>query len=247
MRYHGRTDTGRERSNNEDAFLTLEIPPLYIFGVADGMGGHAAGEVASTLAFSAVSAFLAENREGLQGMDPTVDNFSTFIFNMVSEANYQIWQASRNSRDHHGMGTTLTLAILWKDHYFVGHVGDSRAYMVHGEGILKITRDHSLVEEMVANGQLDKEDAQNHPQRHVLTRALGTGPYVEVDFFHGAFRKGDILILCTDGLTAMVGEEEILRVSREGTGARETAARLVGMANRGGGPDNITVVVVEHS
>lgn len=246
MHYHGRTDTGRERNTNEDAFLILEHPPFYIFGVADGMGGHAAGEVASSLAFKSIKAFLKDNLEGLKEMDPSVDNFSTFIFNMISEANYQIWQASQNSRDHHGMGTTVTLGILTNNHFFIGHVGDSRAYVIHEDSILQVTRDHSLVAEMLENGQLDKEEAQNHPQRHVLTRALGTGPYVEVDFFHGEFHKGDIFIFCTDGLTSTVGMEEILLVGREGAKAGEMAATLVGMANQRGGPDNITVVVVKN-
>jgi PPM family protein phosphatase len=247
MRYHGRTDTGRERNNNEDAFFVQEYPPFYFFGVADGMGGHAAGEVASSLAFTASGTFIRDNLTGLKDMEPFVENFSTFLFNMISEANYRVYQASRERREHFGMGTTLTLAILWQDHYFVGHVGDSRAYLIHEGGIFRVTRDHSLVEEMVEIGQLDSDAVYNHPQRHVLTRALGSSPFVEVDFFHGDLRPGDRFLLCTDGLTAMVREEEILAASREAAGPRELAATLVELANRRGGPDNITVVVAENA
>jgi PPM family protein phosphatase len=245
MAYFGRTDIGRERSTNEDAFLILEFPPFYFFGVADGMGGHAAGEVASSLAFLSVRTFLQENLAGLQGMEPTLDNFSTFITNMISEANYKIWQNSQASPEQHGMGTTLTVLLLHARHYYIGHVGDSRAYRVRGEEILQLTRDHSLVGELVENGSLAKNEAIHHPQRNVLTRALGTNTDVNMDFYHGSFQDGDYFILCTDGLTSFVTEEEIVKVCKDGSGAVEIADTLINMANAKGGLDNITVIVIK--
>ena len=247
MRFSGKTDIGRERNTNEDAYLILEHPPFYIFGVADGMGGHAAGEVASSLVFSVIREFLAANGEGLETMDATEENYFTFLTNMISEANYGIWQASRGNRNYHGMGTTITLALLHRDRYYVAHVGDSRAYSINGEGIRQITRDHSLVEEMVELGQLDKDFAQVHPQRHVLTRALGTNPHVDVDFYQGDFLPGDTLLLCTDGLTSQVREDEILEAFQNPEGGKDAADALVGLANQRGGPDNITVVVVHNT
>jgi PPM family protein phosphatase len=245
MGYFGRTDIGRERSTNEDAFLILEFPPFYFFGVADGMGGHAAGEVASSLAFLSVRSFLKENLAGLQDMEPSSDNFFTFIANMMSEANYQIWQDAQKNLGQHGMGTTLTLLLLHANHYYIGHVGDSRAYRVRGEEILQLTRDHSLVGEMVENGSLAVDEAIHHPQRNVLTRALGTNTDVSTDFYHGIFQEGDIFILCTDGLTSFVTDEEIRDVCQDGSGAMEIADTLIGMANTKGGLDNITVVVIK--
>ena len=245
MGYFGRTDIGRERSTNEDAFLILEFPPFYFFGVADGMGGHAAGEVASSLAFLSVRSFVQENLAGLQGMEPSSDNFFTFISNMISEANYKIWQDSQANAKQHGMGTTLTLLLLHANHYYIGHVGDSRAYRVRGEEILQLTRDHSLVGEMVENGSLAIDEAFHHPQRNILTRALGTNTDVSMDFYHGGFEEGDIFILCTDGLTSFVTGKEIRGVCRDGRGAIEIADTLINMANTKGGLDNITVIVVK--
>lgn len=245
MGYFGRTDIGRERNTNEDAFLILEFPPFYFFGVADGMGGHAAGEVASSLAFLTMRSFLQDNRKGLQGMEPSEENFATFISNMISEANYRIWQDSQTNPEQHGMGTTITLMVLHANKYYIGHVGDSRAYRVQGEEILQLTKDHSLVEEMVENGSLGKAEAINHPQRNVLTRALGTNSEVKMDFYNGRFQEGDFFILCTDGLTSFVTEEEIVHVCQTGAGAKKIADTLVSMANKKGGLDNITVVVIK--
>jgi protein phosphatase len=223
----GRSDTGRKRRHNEDAYVLH--PPL--FAVADGMGGAQAGELASRLAAEAI-----EDAQGDGGGAERVTN-------LVQAANRRVYDRSREDSALSGMGTTMTVALVEDDVVTIGHVGDSRAYLIRDGALEQLTDDHSLVAELVRSGRLTPEEAETHPQRSVITRALGTDPDVDVDTFTVEARPGDVFMLCSDGLTSMVGDEAILGIVELHGGDLDAAAReLIASANRGGGEDNITVV-----
>jgi len=220
----GRTDPGRRRRRNEDSFVNQ--PP--IFAVADGMGGAQAGEVASRLAAGAVKE---------SGAD---------LVNLIQEANRRVHQRSLEDPSASGMGTTLTVAFVEDALVRIGHVGDSRAYLVRDGELAQLTEDHSLVAELMRSGKLSAEEAESHPQRSVITRALGTDPDVDVDTLAVEPRAGDLFLLCSDGLTTMVDDKTILSLVEERrTDLDALAKALIKAANRGGGEDNITVVAFE--
>jgi protein phosphatase len=223
-RYAGDSDPGRRRRRNEDSFVTQ--PPL--FAVADGMGGAQAGEVASRLAAGAVKE---------SGAD---------LEHLIQEANRRVHQRSLEDPNASGMGTTLTVAAVEDELVRIGHVGDSRAYLVRDGQLEQLTEDHSLVAELMRSGKLSAEEAVSHPQRSVITRALGTDPDVDVDTFAVEPRAGDLFLLCSDGLTTMVDDQTILSVVEERRADLDKLVRsLIKAANKGGGEDNITVVAFE--
>ena len=226
--YARTSDTGRKRRHNEDSFVVQ--PPL--FAVADGMGGAQAGEVASKLAAAA----LEETDPGsLSGPDKLVS--------LIREANRRVYERASSDPATSGMGTTMTVALVEGTNVTIGHVGDSRAYLVRDGSLEQLTEDHSLVNELVKSGKLSREEADVHPQRSVITRAVGTDPDVDVDTFVVDANEGDIFLLCSDGLTDMVGDDDILEtVERHRDDLDRVTKALVSAANRGGGEDNITVI-----
>ena len=226
---------GRQRPGNEDAFLAQ--PPLY--AVADGMGGAKAGEVASGMAVAVLAEMLAQ---------PPADDeqAAAQLAAAAAEANARIYAAASKDSARSGMGTTLTALLLRGDHALLAHIGDSRGYLLRGDELTQITQDHSLVAEMVREGRLAADEARLHPYRSVLSRALGTEPDVEVDEFRVDLQNGDVLLLCSDGLSGPVPPDKL----RKGLAAgdpEKAARRLVDEALRHGGPDNITAVVLELS
>ena len=223
-----RTDTGRQRNANEDSLFTRA--PLFV--VADGMGGAQAGEVASK---TAAESFDRELPAG----PPEATLRET-----IQAANRTIHERARNDPDLAGMGTTITAAIvdLEAEEVAIGHVGDSRAYRLRGSRFERLTRDHSLVEEMRRKGQLTDAQAEDHPQRSIITRALGPEPEVEVDLQTVPAHPGDVFLICSDGLTTMLGDEQIGRLLARATSMQTAVRALVDEANRAGGRDNITVV-----
>jgi PPM family protein phosphatase len=224
------TDPGRTRRHNEDSYV-IE-PPL--FAIADGMGGAQAGEVASRLATAALK------ESGVNG------GGERRITDLIQEANRRVYDRSSSDPNTSGMGTTITVALVENDEVAFGHVGDSRAYLIRDAQMEQLTEDHSLVNELLKTGKLSPEEAETHPQRSVITRALGTDPDVDVDTFSVRAENGDLFLLCSDGLTDMVSEESILDVVERNRGDIDGALRaLVKAANRGGGQDNITVVAFE--
>jgi protein phosphatase len=225
----GRSDVGRQRDANEDNFVLAE--PL--FAVADGMGGAQAGEVASR---TAADVFEGASDEGDHGPEQ-------LLTELTREANRRIFEMAQADPSRRGMGTTLTAAIVWPEGVSVGHVGDSRAYRLRDGGLEQLTHDHSLVAELQRSGQLTAEAAEHHPQRSIITRALGPEADVEVDAHTHAARAGDVYLLCSDGLTGMVSDAEMESILR-GAGSLDAAAdSLVRAANQNGGKDNITVVL----
>ncbi len=226
-----RTDTGRQRQANEDSFLARS--PLFV--VADGMGGAQAGEVAS---MTAVKAF--------EGGLPDGD-LEEALENSIGLANRTIHDQAHADESLAGMGTTITAASVDSEgeQVVIGHVGDSRAYRLRDGILQRLTRDHSLVEEMRRRGQITEEQAEDHPQRSIITRALGPEPEVEVDIQSVPSEPGDLFMLCSDGLTTMVGDERIKKLITDSTTLEAATRALVDEANRAGGRDNITVVLFE--
>ncbi len=221
------TDRGRYREINEDA---LVVAPPY-FAVADGMGGAQAGEVASRVAAEVV-------REHRRDLPP-----ESLLADIAREANRRIYELAARDERRRGMGTTLTAALVAGDEVAIGHVGDSRAYRFRDGRLEQLTRDHSLVAELQRSGQITPEAAEQHPQRSVITRALGPEPEVEVDTYTVPARDGDVFLLCSDGLTTMLNDGEIEAVLKSSRDLKEAAENLVRAANQSGGRDNITVVL----
>ena len=226
------TDAGRRRRHNEDAYVCE--PPL--FAVADGMGGAQAGEIASRLAAAAL-------RRPAQS---DVGEGKEHVVSLIQEANRRVYEAAAEDESVSGMGTTMTAAVAEDDAVWIGHVGDSRAYLVREGRLEQLTEDHSLVAELVRSGKLSPEEAEAHPQRSVITRALGTESDVDVDVFSVQPQRGDLFMLCSDGLTSMLSDEAILDIlERERDDVQRAAKKLVDAANDEGGEDNITVVLFE--
>jgi serine/threonine protein phosphatase PrpC len=221
------SDLGRQRQGNEDSYFVRA--PLFV--VADGMGGAQAGEVASEMAVESFGA-------GLPGGSP-----AEALVKVIEDANRRIHERSRAEAQRAGMGTTVTAAYVGDGEVTIAHVGDSRAYLLRDGELVRLTRDHSLVGELVARGKLTEEQAETHPQRSVITRALGPEPDVQVDVQSYQARGGDVFMVCSDGLTSMVPEARVKPIL-EGAGSLEAAGReLIAAANEAGGRDNITVIL----
>jgi protein phosphatase len=222
------TDVGRVRDGNEDAYLVDDV--MGLVAVADGMGGHRAGEVASATALEALRAAVIGGRP---------------LREAIEDANDAVFTKSLTDNSLRGMGTTLTVGTLVAGNtILLGHVGDSRAYLLHDGELRQVTVDHSLVEELVQEGRLTADEAAVHPQRSIITRSIGTDPTVDVDVYPVELSPGDRLVLCSDGLTDMVHTDDIAATLRREQDPARAAAALVDAANQAGGVDNITVVVV---
>ncbi len=223
------SDQGQRRENNEDAYLVDATHSLY--AIADGMGGHRGGEVASRTAIEALRAAFARGDR---------------IDDAIATANTAVIARAAGHDELEGMGTTLTAVTIAGPHELLfGHVGDSRAYLLHGGELRRVTEDHSLVGELVRGGRLTEEQAEAHPQRAIVTRALGIDADVDVDVYPVAVDSGDRVILCSDGLTDMLRERDIERIARSVPDPQQASEQLVDAANEAGGEDNITVVVVD--
>jgi len=226
--YAGASDTGRKRRHNEDSYVIA--PPL--FAVADGMGGAQAGEIASKLAAAA-----------LDDTDPGALSAPERVTSLIQEANRRVHERAVSDPATSGMGTTMTVAFVEGTNVTFGHVGDSRAYRLRDGAMEQITEDHSLINELLKSGKLSPEEAELHPQRSVITRAVGTDPDVDVDSFTIEAEIGDVFLICSDGLTDMVPDAEIRDVLDKNHDDLDRATKsLVAAANRGGGEDNITVI-----
>lgn len=238
MKIFSLTDVGRKREMNQDYVYATDqpvgnIPNLFV--VADGMGGHKAGDFASRYAVEVLEEHIRNNH----GMGPEV-----IITEGVREANHKIIEAANKEVSLEGMGTTMVAATVIEHTLYFANVGDSRLYLIR-DGIKQLSKDHSLVEEMVRLGGINPEEAKHHPDKNIITRAIGVKPNVEVDFFEYRLQKGDKILMCTDGLTNMVEDEEIFRIVKSGRDVVETAKELVDKANENGGKDNIGIVIIE--
>lgn len=231
------TDVGRIRSINQDYVFASDTPVgklPNLFVVADGMGGHNAGDRASSYA---VEVFLRSVRWERD------KNPIRIIRRSIEKANTKVLEEAKSKEKYQGMGTTMVVATIVKDTLYVANVGDSRLYLI-GDTIRQITRDHSLVEEMIRAGGITREEGRYHPDKNVITRAIGVEERVAIDFFDVQMKKNDTLLLCTDGLSNMLTDKEIERIIKEESSLRMAGKRLVEAANRNGGSDNITALLV---
>jgi protein phosphatase len=237
-RAFGLSDVGRCRESNEDNYLCE--PSLGLYAVADGMGGHAAGEIASQLAVDALIETIAGNGAGRHEFEATER-----LREAVTEANRRICESIETHDEQRGMGTTVVVMLAQNDQAFIGHVGDSRAYLFRDGELSRLTVDHSWVSEQVRAGLLTDDAAKHHPMRNIVTRALGSRAQVLVDLQENQMRPGDLYLLCSDGLNAMLGDDEIRDTLNSRADDPEGACRaLVDAANARGGEDNTTVVIV---
>ncbi len=231
-----RTDTGIVRSGNEDNYRMIADRGVFI--VADGMGGHAAGEVASEMAVQ----IIARELGSLRGL--TDEQAGERLRNAIIDANSAIFDRTLTEHDKRGMGTTITSLILLPQRYLIGQVGDSRAYLLRGDQLLQITKDHSYVQEQVDLGLLTPEQARVHPYSNVITRCIGANAEVVPDLYFGNLRPGDVILLASDGLTGMLEDPHLSVILSGEGGPQQWVDRLINEANRRGGLDNITAIVI---
>lgn len=241
MRVAAISDIGKVREINEDNYCVYE-KDITLYMVADGMGGHKSGEIASFIAINAIKEHILKYLKD----ESEEQSVKGIIFQAFNKANQEIYNKSNEDIDCEGMGTTITMALLIQDKLYIGHVGDSRGYLLKNGVLEQITQDHSLVAELVRNGSITEGEAMRHPQKNIITRSLGTDKDIKVDIFTLDFQRKDTLILCTDGLTNFVDRYELQKVLLEMKNPAEGCDTLVSLANQRGGYDNITVVIIEN-
>jgi PPM family protein phosphatase len=223
------------RTSNEDSFIADDQSKVFL--VADGMGGHAAGEIASQITASTVNELLSKRAPE--------SNLEDALSLAVREANTRVYETQKLKPEYRGMGSTLTALTVADNRYFLAQVGDSRAYLFRENALSQLSRDHSIVWPLYEKGLLTKEDISRHPRKNLITRSIGTHPEVEVDLKSDSVLEGDVFLLCTDGLTDVLSDQDIQQILSDGDkNLKEIGERLIQAANSGGGPDNITIVVV---
>lgn len=239
MKSSGKTDTGNKRSNNQDSIFFSDtsvgpLPNLYI--VADGMGGHKAGDRASKMAIDITVDFIKKS---------SLENPIAVLKRAMVYANNEIYKAANSDLELNGMGTTMVAAVVLNDKLIVANVGDSRLYIVNND-IKQITMDHSLVEELIRSGELERKRGRNHPEKNIITRAMGSKDEIVPDFFEIDLCEDDICLMCSDGLSNMVEDDEIKDIVLENDSLEDMVRALVDRANYYGGSDNISVVIISR-
>lgn len=239
MKSSGLTDKGSKRNNNQDSIFFSDspvgpLPNLYI--VADGMGGHRAGDQASKMAINITTEFVENS---------TLENPIAILKRAMIYANNEIYKASSKDPELSGMGTTMVVAVILEGKLFVANVGDSRLYIINDD-ITQITMDHSLVEELIRNGELERKKGRNHPEKNIITRAMGSKDEVVPDFFEIELKPEDKILICSDGLSNMVEDDEIKDIIVEHHNLDEMTHALIDRANYYGGSDNISVVIIKE-
>ncbi len=238
----GASNVGCVRELNEDSFCVHvfdEAMERGFFLVADGMGGHNAGEVASQSA----ATYIADKLQEVI-CDVSPEEIPQILSDVIDEANAYVYKRSQESSEHSGMGTTIVAAVVCDKKIYVANVGDSRAYCFHKDNVLQITTDHSVVAELVMSGTITKQEARCHPQKNIITRAVGTDAEVETDIFEHKCSKGDTVILCSDGLCSMIDDDKISEIVKDGKNSEDTVCKLIDAAKTSGGLDNITVICI---
>ncbi len=242
MKIVARTDVGLLRDNNQDSYAASELSDKALFAVVcDGMGGAAEGALASSEAVRLIKKRISEHYSD----DMSDLSVKSLLVSAIENANKSIYELSLSNDKYEGMGTTVVAALVANGYVYIAHAGDSRAYRISNGILNQLTRDHSVVQRMVEIGRITAEEAEAHPDKHIITRALGVDEEIRVDFCQESFEDDDLLILCSDGLTNYIEPEDILRLTEDGC-YYNYADRLVNLANQNGGGDNITVVAVEN-
>lgn len=248
MKVGYKTHIGMMREHNEDSLLVINefYPKIRIYAVADGMGGHNAGEVASSMAIEGLQECF-QNPQYYDKIDG-LDSIEKQMKALIKSINTKIMEKSYNDAALSGMGTTLTLVVNYKDDIHISHIGDSRVYKINNNGIVQLTQDHSFVADLVKKGQITKAEAQNHPQKNIITRALGTDAEIYADTYRYKLQPNDIILLCTDGLTNSLSEEQIYEIvkEKEDSNFQQITEKLVQLSNDHGGKDNISVIIFQQ-
>ncbi len=242
MRTAYKTDIGRIRSVNEDcAAVSSDLNGMTLALLADGMGGHKAGDVASQMTIDVLQRELSAIHHEM-----SVKQWEEAMMQAIDRANTEVYNKASQSTEFLGMGTTLVIGIMSKNRLSIAHIGDSRAYLLHKGQLNRITEDHSLVNELLKTGQISEQEANLHPRRNVITRALGTDQTIEADIGHTEWYQGDILLLCTDGLSNLLSESSMVEILNMDLSLEGRADLLIERALEAGGEDNVTVVLVSN-
>lgn len=240
MKGFAKTDVGKARKMNQDYYcIPSSQEELQIYILADGMGGYAGGEIASSLAAETAKKYIKNNFDKIEHEK---ENILKLIKDAMEYANLVVYEESKKDENLHEMGTTLDVCFIYNNKVYIGHVGDSRIYLIKNDIARKITKDHSYVQKLVEDKKITREEAEHHPKKNMLLKALGCTPYVEPDIRARNLVKGDILLMCSDGLTNMVEENKIYDIVRENK--NKSPEILVNLANEAGGSDNITVITI---
>ncbi|NLJ41421.1 MAG: Stp1/IreP family PP2C-type Ser/Thr phosphatase [Clostridiales bacterium] len=244
IQYGGASHRGKVRKSNEDYFyIPINGDIENVAMIADGMGGHNAGEIASRMAVETVMEYLAQHmKQGGYSASP-----GDLVRESFMKSNNKIFKCAESDEALQGMGTTLVLSYFEGDTVHIGHIGDSRGYLVRNGTVIQVTKDHSLVQELLDNGTITLEEVENHPQRNIITRALGTDLTTDIDYYRLSIEDGDIIILCTDGLVIHVDLQQNIDLIQSGITMQELSNALVSLAVEQGGLDNITVVAIKCS
>jgi len=242
MKVYFDTNKGIIRDKNEDNLIIEESERYNLYAVADGMGGHKAGEIASSMLIDTIKEYF---NKGIVNKDFKVP---TFIEEGIKAANFKILNEASSKDDFSGMGTTVTMAVIDLDENiaYIGNVGDSRTYILRDNNIRQITEDHTYVRELVKEGKITKEEAKLHPQKNIITRAIGSEDSVVIDIFEIELIENDVLLLCSDGLTTHLSDEEIMNIIKT-YGSSDSVKKLIKRCNDSGGTDNITVIIIDNN
>lgn len=237
-----KSDTGKVREINQDSYyISQPLDEIQLFMVADGMGGCNGGEIASKLAIEKAKNYIENN---FAQTDKDKDSIIQLIGSSMEYANMIVYEKSQETKELEGMGTTLDICLIYNNKAYIGHIGDSRIYRIRKEFIRKLTQDHSYVQKLVKDGTITQEEAEHHPRKNMLMKALGCNAFIEPDVAVKGFLKDDIIIMCTDGLTNLVKQDDLYKLAKENI--EFAPKKLVNMANENGGYDNITVMVIKN-
>ena len=239
---YAKSDVGKVREMNQDSYYISDLQsPVKLYLLADGMGGYKGGEIASSLAITCARNYIENNfKEASKDRESLIQ----LVASSMEYANMVVYEKAKENKELEGMGTTLEVCLIYNNKVYIGHVGDSRIYRIRKEFIRKLTQDHSYVQKLVKDGTITKEEAENHPKKNMLMKALGCNAFVEPDVTVKGFLKDDILIMTSDGLTNMVKQEDIFNIAKGNI--EKAPIKLVDLANENGGLDNITVVIIKN-
>ena len=239
---YAKSDVGKVREMNQDAyFISDSSSEVKLYILADGMGGYKGGEIASNLAVKCTKNYIENN---FRETPKDRENLLQLVASSMEYANMIVYEKSKENKEYEGMGTTLEVCLIYNNKVYIGHIGDSRIYRIRKDFIRKLTQDHSYVQKLVKDGTITKEEAEKHPKKNMLMKALGCNAFVEPDVSVKGFLRDDILLISSDGLTNMVKQEDIFRIAKGNI--EKAPIRLVDLANENGGLDNITVVVIKN-
>ena len=242
IKAYAKSDVGKVREMNRDYYyISNSLDEVQLYILADGMGGYNGGEIASKIAVETAKNYIENN---FKEIEKDRDSIIQLLGSSMEYANMVVYEKSQEKPELHGMGTTLEICLIYNNKVYIGHIGDSRIYRIRKEFIRKLTQDHSYVQKLVKEGKITKEQAEVHPQKNMLTRALGCNAFVEPDVMVKGFLKDDILVMCSDGLTNMVKTEIIYQEASKNI--EQAPKELVRIANENGGKDNVTVVIIKN-